>query len=496
MDTNELNITIEDRVSGQAVIVGGVTWEVERMEWRAMGGPWKARMIARAKSLAELWALVDLLRCGVTVNDERGPAWWGYLAGVEVVNGARRVRVGLEEMGNRVAISYRDFYPTLSGGEPKTTAFLEQRDSVKVYGVKERVYSIGQASAGDALVLRARKLGDVGLPVKAARILAASKSENGPVAIVDCLGWWETLDWKLANEARGLIANSAAGADQKFGRTDEQRVGQTFVIGADGWQAAEVWMRVRRELAPADGVTLQLCPDSGGTPGAALASATVAAGDIDDGYQWVRFAFSSPVALSGGAYWLTLQRTGALNNDLYYAVSADQGQGYADGQAYVYRSGSWNAREVPADFNMYIVGVEETIEQVRRLLAAERCGQFLRELRIETTSGILTRMYRDGKQRGMKIIEGLLELGTAQGRKLLGRVEYGRKMRIYRQLLSSTAGRESDVLINPAGELCSMDGRRLPASRWPAGLWAVLGELEGAVFVERCVWEGGRMTMT
>lgn len=494
----------------------GIEWTVEEMEWRAVGGPWTARLAGRADSVPHLVEAGGLLRCGVTVSDDNGPAWWGYVNAVEIGNAAHAMRFSLDEMANRVSVSYRARTPTDSGGTRFNTAFEIAEGCAEVYGEKERIFSMGQASAAEAQAYAKALLLRDGEPAVRYRMKSMvdtiTPPENGFVWI-EARGWWETLDWKLAEEPRGQTGLVTPGKPQKLGdAAGSTKIAQSFQAGtAEGWDLAEVWVRVSRAGA-LDQLKLEVCADSGATtPGAVLASASIAAGSLADEQTWTRFSLPAKVSLAVNTpYWLVLSRSGALNAAAFFQAAVDEYQGYGQGGLRLWNGSAWVLRAPNADLCFQAVGVEETTTQLRRLLEGGP-GQFLRKARIEQPSGIDARMYRDlmtgepAQLRGRAVAERLLGFGSAAGgapvKRLLARVEPDRLVRVYAQ-----AGPESAALrIGAGGEITTQDGRRLHPSEWPAGRWAKSGAFsspgplpnlalrqpapDNAVFFESCAWK-------
>lgn len=494
-----LTVTFEKRDFSGPALAQGVRLEVERLSWRAVGGPWAGRLRAEAgAALGRLWDLTGLLRCGVKIHGAAGVVWWGYLSAVEIHQGARVARVGLDGMWNRVMVRYRDFSPLESAGVQSQTPPVTNADSVKLYGEKARVFAAGQSAPGEAAALAAAMLARYSKP---AMTLSASRGGESsalpsalPYALLELRGWWETLDWQFYADGRGLVWDASPGVSQNLGDAAANTKAAHGFTTSGIWQASEAWVKLRREMNPADSVRLDLCAEAAGIPGAALASAVVAGSQVADSPDWVRFAFAAPVALTVGTYWLVLSRTGALDGALHYGVSVDQGNNQAGGGPVLLWNGSaWVARVPAADMNHYVIGVEETAEQARRVLAASACGQFLRGARVEQPSGVLGRVYHDGGERGRALVESLLRRGTAAGARLLARVEPDRTARIFAQPEPGAAALQIDQF----GHIVHAAGAPLLEAGGAAGQWARLGDLStaagllgysGAVFIESCAW--------
>lgn len=505
---NTVNIGKRDFSGG--LLTGGLAWVVERLNWRAVGGPWSARLRAYSARVGELWNLAGLLRCPLTVTGESGPAWWGYISAVEIHDRERVVRVSLEEMYNSVGAEYRDFSPTEPNGAGRrtVTAFVSDNQSILTYGTKKRVFRMGPALPSDAAAYAATMLAQHKGPMVtlAGDQLSAASFQPEVYAMIECRGWWESLDWQFYGDSRGLVGQGKSGQEQPVGAAGANtRFAWNFP--ASGWSANEVWIRARKVGNPADGLKVDLCADASGAPGAVIATQTLGAGSIGTEWDWVRFVFSAPGSLAGPDTWLVVSRSGGLDGGNYYSVSLNEADPLPGQNCLLWNGSAWVSLGA-MDPAAYVVGVEETSLQISRLLASS-AGQFLSGARVEVSSGVYARMWRDGSERGRAAVESLLKVGTSAGRRMLARVEADRTARVFAQpeaaahLEDAGAG----LYLDAGGQVNHADGRALDLAEWPAGQWARVGELAavgdlygaaglGAVFVEGCTWtaaDGFRM---
>src|SRR5512133_2832130 len=104
-------------------------YQVDLLEWRALGGPRLARLRADGPE-GDLARLVSALGGPLTLHDARGAAWWGYLSCLTLHTRRFALRMDLEELGNRVAILYRDVAREISGGSRRQTDWVEDADSI------------------------------------------------------------------------------------------------------------------------------------------------------------------------------------------------------------------------------------------------------------------------------------------------------------------------------------------------------------------------------
>ena len=158
------------------------------------------------------------------------------------------------------------------------------------------------------------------------------------------------------------------------------------------------------------------------------------------------------------------------------------------------------ARVPDADLTFALVGVEDTVTQLGRLLSNAQAGQFLSGVKLETTSGVLGRMYHDGSGRGRAEAENLLKTGTSSGARLLAKVDSGRLARVY----EGPEPGASRLMVGQAGRLVRLDGSEPGIAEQPAGEWVSLAGVampglllgfNGSVFAENVVWDGAALRL-
>jgi hypothetical protein len=500
-------------------------WTVERLDWKAIGGPSLARLRVHAgrgqAGLARLWELAGMLRCGVTVSDDL-PAWWGYLSAVELHWGARVVRVSLEDMWNRLGVMYYSYTPTNLNGDRMTTSIIGSAESVGMYGSKERMFSSGKRmTAAQAAAYASTLLGRYGLPVQSSRIepttgagagaeAAGAEGVTGgdPYAIVECRGWWDTLDWKFYFDERGLLGNLRGNTNYGMGNTSAcTKWAESFSPGAEGWTLSDVWLRMRKEGMPADSVRVDICANNAGAPGSSLAYGTTSGWVVGSDMDWVKFVLTTPVTLAAATtYWLVVARTSANDGGAYYQLSVDGASAWTGGALRAWNGVNWISASPEGDMVFQLVGYCDTGLIITRMLDKTLgCGQFLSGVRFEAGStGSSGMMARDGSTRGRDEVEALLEQGAAGGARLLATIDAARVARVYTQPPAPVAGGQA-LLVGAAGEIARADGKPLALSEWPAGQWARLGDMawafsmlgfSGAVFVEACTWDGQVMRVS
>jgi len=512
----------------------GVRMAAERLEWRAVGGPWSARVRVESESLARLWDLAELLRCELVINDNEqsnsgstalrrmrglrpagdspepgqasGPAWWGYVSGVSIHAGAEVVRISLDEMATRVAVRYRPEMPGGEVGEMQFSAWAEDEESRRVYGDKEKVIFLPTARASEAAAYAAAAVKQIGKPVLKAGVAGQSSGSStalgqtqsvGPYAILEGRGWWDTTGWRYYREARGKLENLHEGAEQNLGASAGNRELAFSITVSPGWKVSELWLRMKRAVGTGDTVRLEVRANAAGNypSGTVLGACSLAASAFKHTLSWVQFKLDQTVTLGGGGvYWVVLARTGGISGSYFYTLGLDEGQN--GNQTFrMWDGATWNARPVDADATVQALGVEDAVEQIRRMLVADTGGQFKPDggTQLTVKSGKEMALYRAGSKTARAEIETLLAYGRAEGR-LLARTTPGRLIEIYGMPEPEAAAR---AVIGPDGRLAHVSGRELALSEQPAGEWTRLGALspagrlmgrDSAVFLEKVVW--------
>ncbi len=182
----------------------GLRWQVDELNWRAVGGCANAQLSARGTPLA-LWSVLNYLRCPVVITDElEREVWWGYVNSAQVTEGAITYGVSLDEMANQISVAY--CYVEAGGvGQYKLSTAGRDADSIAEYGTKERIISLSQASAAMATQVRDTALAQLRYPIPTLQTGSGSAG-----ATLSCRGWYSTLDWlTYANSGTTLAATSS-----------------------------------------------------------------------------------------------------------------------------------------------------------------------------------------------------------------------------------------------------------------------------------------------
>jgi hypothetical protein len=444
------------------------TLVVEELRWSAMGGPKLGTVSASSDDAAEIWSLIDLLRCPVEVWDDATPIWWGFVSAANVIAGMAKVGVSIDSMSNRIQVTYSNVTAAGTVGERASTAWSEDALSIADYGTKEGRKTISQATASQAAAAVATLLAKLSYPTPTVEIQAQPAAR--PTAELELSGWWSSLGWEFYANSSGRAANEVSGdADQFIGSlSTNQRAAQSFAIAGAGWSAQTVKARVRRVGSPADNLTLAIHADNAGEPGTLLASATIAMSSISTTSGWVDGTLNSRVAITPGVvYWLVVARSGSYDASNYAVVSVDTAVGFPDGTLLIYNGSSWGARSPIADLCFVVGGVVETSTQLQTIISE---GQFVSSVSLDVASGVYSCPYQDGDYSALDVVAELARAGTATGTRILATVTRDRAVRIYEQPAKTA---NSGVFVKPDGSFTDLMDNELPTIV-PAGVWGRL----------------------
>lgn len=178
--------------------------EVLDYSWSDRGGP-KEATVRLTGQQASLWTATTLLGKPILLYNSSGVlVWWGRVYSITIGIGDISIGASLDEMANRVAVIYSG--PSAGGGFISTvSAFADNLESQAEFGAKELVYSMGDASSPQAAAKRSQILKDLAWPIGKTLF----SSEQG--AVLTCKGAMEFLDWKIYNDANGIVENVSSG---------------------------------------------------------------------------------------------------------------------------------------------------------------------------------------------------------------------------------------------------------------------------------------------
>ncbi len=486
-------------------------WEVNSLEWEAVGGCSQASLTAYGPE-SELWECIERLRCPISIQDEKGRwAWWGYVSECAVRIGAVEVGASLASMTNKVAVAYSYIDPgSQVVGTRKTTAWASDTESIAAYGTKEWISSQGGMTDAGALARRNAALAKQKWPAAVSQQAGSyprgrvrpSGAENSQSASLICRGWFETLDWRYASvsTASGPSYQTSSVNSQLLGQSSTNpKMVQQFTVGSDGAAVTGVDVPAYQVGVPSDYLvaTIYALDGSGYPTGAALATGQVAGNTLQkSALAQARILLS--VNLAAGQYGLQMSRSGAVSGSDYYVIGVDQSLGYAGGACYVWNGSAWVSPSPNADmrFTIVISGQVESTRQITTL--ASSYGQFLTGTTIDSASGVWAPGYRSGDTTAGEEIRQLLAQGGPSGRRYLAEITPERRLHVWEEAATTTV----NWYLNRWGVLSSDVGLAVVDYLPPVGVWARLRDVIPASadvskladptlqFIEGAAWSG------
>ncbi len=451
-----------------AIVPAGAQVKVKRYSRAAVGGCKEATIEVTADDERDVDDFLNWLMMPVKIANDRGQmAWWGYVARVEVQKEHIRAVADIDSMANRIAVAYTTVaYGEETIGARMTTAWLQDDVSVGQFGIKEMLDGRGGINQTAAEALRARLLEQKFAPVVVFERMAGEKKT---VATITCRGWWSTLNWRYASVPTRLALGfeTIGSLTQTIGATDVVALAESFDVGSV-INLQQVAIYAGSVGAPANDLTVAIWtnPDDL-TPGAELASATIAAESVSSTPGWMTASFSTPLALAASTSYFLIVSTTGLDAANHYVFTLDGGQGYGAGVLRRRIGSTWSAgpaADLP--FQLYSNDLVETTQQIKALVT--NFGQFMGQVYIEDASGISTESYRNGDTDAQVEIEDMMDTGTTNKRRLFAEVLENQAVRIFEQPASTDY-----ILMDNRGRFQARPGSEMDLSTCPVGLWVM-----------------------
>jgi len=449
----------------------------ERLSWSAFGGPDQSIILAHGQ-IENLLELTSTLRFPVHIHDHQNtPVWWGFVDEVIIFLEDVQVKVSLVNLYNRVTIQYSFISPDNKLADQLETAPINNPQSQSEFGIKETMIHETDLDENFANALRDTFLSLHAWPFSE----LSQRSKPGEVyAQLHCSGWFKTLAWRNYKNLEGFYANYGPGPGVfAFGDANTHRyVGQSFQPGANV-NLKYVYFRLRAEASPSTSLTARLHSQSSGYPGSLLAtSSAVPASQVNGSkYAWIRFTFSTPVALSSGTvYWITLN-PGGVNASNYFYIKTDENMEFSQlwrhGAYFNQSTGAWyplpseTAPGTKPDLVFRFVCLSDTGLQIATIASAG--DQFFEKI-LGLTTGIQTSPFRNNGYDCLKEIEALMKAGTSNKRWVLATVTSERFLKFYEQPDPD----EADVYIDSKSRFFTKHQVQLPSYLPPVGRYARL----------------------
>ena len=166
-----------------------------RYSANALGGP-DAATVAISGDKNALSDVLTWLNCRVVIHNDAGlPVWWGLVQAAAVTLDGVEYALDASQIVNRMAVIYVD-----EGSQAQVTAWVEDAHSVSLYGRREMRMSAQATNGTTALAQATRIVNERAAPL---RSVATGSGADG--AVLRCVGYWRTLDWRYWTQSAGQI---------------------------------------------------------------------------------------------------------------------------------------------------------------------------------------------------------------------------------------------------------------------------------------------------
>jgi hypothetical protein len=454
----------------------------------AIGGP-KAATFTAEGPVQSLWAMLAWLRSPVEIASERGDIiWWGFVHEIEAEIGAIRIGVSLDGVANKVAVQYEQLaLNETTTGSSATTPYAIDSDSVALFGTRELLAALTNATETIARAQRDRLLAALKNPIPVLSLEGGGRNR----VTVHCRGWWEVLGW----QAYGQVgAGTGPVQSPGYNQTAEQpyRWAHRFRLRdtEQPFRARVVDVQLSVDGSnplpgPHGNIEFQLFADNAGAMGAAISGIGYqACGEItpQGNYYKVWLAEPHPILQKGTYYWLRIYNWREWvwsdpelgGTEKFTKILWRTPSGWAEGELYrAWGGGAWQLMG-DSHLMMYLNGEQETTAQLVAMVDALKQGM-ITGCTVQTASGLYTSAYRPANANGLEEIAQLLDVGTINGRRLLGHVTDKREVVIFEEPVSNAA---TDLRVTLSGVLEDANGWPVEKALFRPGRWARLAMAE------------------
>lgn len=269
------------------------------------------------------------------------------------------------------------------------------------------------------------------------------------------------------------------------------KVAQSFTLSVnETFVLTEAYIRLLKIGSPADSVQLSIYSDSGGVPNTQLATNTISAASIGEGYDWKQFTFSYTLSY-GTTYWLVIERTGSNSAVNFYQVELNTAADYANGAFKLWNGSSWVARPTTTEISAVEMPFQlwsniETSTQMETIL--DYANQAFSTFEVIEDSGVSKRPFRDNNNTAREEIEAMMRVKNTNGKRYISTVTPDRACKIYQEPTSDIT---LDMILNIDGNVLDASGELLEEGKTPVGNYVWLAGLPvgldsfSPVFVER-----------
>ncbi len=407
------------------------------LSWDAIGGPQEAILTLEDAGLG-FSGMQSWLGAGVEIYDPSDRlAWWGYVDRVSQPAGVTALDSSLQELANRVAVSYRSMEPGKDFGALAQTDWKDDATSQAIYGVKEVLLRRGVLSKEQSLLLRDSSLSRMAQPIT--KLLPSAKTSKSKAL---CRGWFERMRWRQWPAHTDILGHAPTqqGFQAMGASIAQMSLAQSFT-STNPMEVASVGVRIRRIGNPMDQVRFQIQTDALGQPsGNVRAEAVLAASAIPtESYAWVSLWFPLPCAVAAGEpLWLVLKRDGAASSTAYFVLGLDENLGFAEGKLLLLDAslGRWKARVPDADLLFKLNALSNSSDLMAQMVQTASCFEgFCYEAGAGLSLPYVSETGRDCQQAFLQ----LLSLGVPGLGKLLVEVNSKRRLRVFPQPAPTSA---------------------------------------------------------
>jgi len=456
--------------------------QVHKLSWSAFGGCDEAYLFATGLP-ERLISLVDLIRCPVqVVSNHVEPVWWGYIHEIIIYHQGVKIKVTLEQLFNRVVVTYSFLSPDNKLGEQLETAVANDQASQNEYGIRETIVHRTNIDDEFADNLRDTILAQKAWPTSQlsqiwgrTKDLPPYKGDLPPghsFATFSCKGWFSTLDWRSYENLEGFYANYGPGPGAFFFDTAPSvtNPGQRF-LPLQTVNLHYVYFQLRK----VNGCSRTLYCYLRTSAGALIATSLPFAGGslLEESYTWARFTFLMPQTLTGGVTYMVSVSSTGTHAAQHFAIRTDENQNYLAGRARYYTGSTWT--NIPSithpgshpDLMFRCICTSDTGDQIHAITS--NVNQFLTLIEAPK-SAIFTCPYKVHRNTGLHEITELMKLGTSNNRLILATVDPHRALRYYEQ----PDFRDPTVCITREGTFINLKNEPLAPFHPPVGEFAQL----------------------
>jgi hypothetical protein len=400
--------------------------------------------------------------------------WWGYVEKVTLFQGQTKFEISLEELYNKVKVIYSFPSPEGLSAEKQETSIAESSYSQSEYGQREK--TIRQFNIDDDT---AENLRDIFLEGHfwPRAVLEENHSSKDNRVEIECAGWFKTFGWLDYECLEGYIQNNGPGPGSfLFGDgAGHQYPGQQFM--AKGTHALKtVFFMLKKVGSPTQNITVRLTSDSAGNPNAVLATSDAypAASLSANGFEWIRFEFSTPYTLTDGTpYWLIIDQNG-ISGSNYFSIRVDENMNFLNGEGKYFNGANWvnftNSTHPHGNPDLYFraVCVQDTGTQLYNI--ANTGNQFYEKI-IANLSGVATCPYALSGTSCLRRIRKLMQIGTENQRPLIAVSTKENHLYFYEQPEKS----QPTTYLTAHGKFITAKGIERKPYNPPVGEWVGFG---------------------